>query len=30
MDDYDYRPGGSLKLKGGVVDGGVTKKYVQR
>ncbi|KAI0673315.1 DUF1754-domain-containing protein [Trametes maxima] len=24
--DYDFRPGGSLKLKGGVTDGGVVKK----
>jgi hypothetical protein len=29
MDDYDHRPGGTLKLKGGVMDGGVSKKYVQ-
>ena len=28
MADYDYRPGGSLKLKGGVADGGIVKKYV--
>ena len=28
MSDYDFRPGGSLKLKGGVVDGGIVKKYV--
>ncbi|KAF8516128.1 hypothetical protein BU17DRAFT_51110, partial [Hysterangium stoloniferum] len=27
MSDYDFRPGGSLKLKG-VADGGVKKKYV--
>jgi len=27
MSDYSHRPGGSLKLKGGVVDGGVKKKY---
>jgi hypothetical protein len=27
MSDYDLRPGGSLKLKGATVDGGV-KKYV--
>ncbi|TCD62982.1 hypothetical protein EIP91_006164 [Steccherinum ochraceum] len=26
MSDYDYRPGGSLKLKGGVMDGGIVKK----
>ncbi|KAH9932405.1 DUF1754-domain-containing protein [Amylocystis lapponica] len=26
MSDYDFRPGGSLKLKGGVADGGVVKK----
>ncbi|KAH7908003.1 hypothetical protein BJ138DRAFT_1091930 [Hygrophoropsis aurantiaca] len=26
MADYDFRPGGSLKLKGGVKDGGVVKK----
>ncbi|KAI0082083.1 DUF1754-domain-containing protein [Panus rudis PR-1116 ss-1] len=26
MSDYDFRPGGSLKLKGGVVEGGVVKK----
>ncbi|KAI0778362.1 hypothetical protein BD413DRAFT_508652 [Trametes elegans] len=24
--DYDFRPGGSLKLKGGVSDGGIVKK----
>ncbi|KAI0756828.1 DUF1754-domain-containing protein [Daedaleopsis nitida] len=24
--DYDFRPGGSLKLKGGVTDGGIVKK----
>ncbi|KAI0734998.1 hypothetical protein C8Q76DRAFT_710591 [Earliella scabrosa] len=24
--EYDFRPGGSLKLKGGVTDGGVVKK----
>ncbi|PIL31765.1 hypothetical protein GSI_06469 [Ganoderma sinense ZZ0214-1] len=24
--DYDFRPGGSLKLKGGVKDGGIVKK----
>lgn len=28
MADYDFRPGGSLKLKGGVADGGIVKKYV--
>jgi hypothetical protein len=27
MSDYDFRPGGSLKLKG-VAEGGVTKKYL--
>ena len=27
MSDYSHRPGGSLKLKGGVADGGVKKKY---
>ncbi|KAF9245783.1 hypothetical protein BU15DRAFT_70854 [Melanogaster broomeanus] len=26
MADYDFRPGGSLKLKGGVVEGGIVKK----
>ncbi|KAJ3482433.1 hypothetical protein NLI96_g6988 [Meripilus lineatus] len=26
MSDYDFRPGGSLKLKGGVIDGGIVKK----
>ncbi|CAL1695006.1 unnamed protein product [Somion occarium] len=26
MSEYDFRPGGSLKLKGGVVDGGIVKK----
>ncbi|KAG8219507.1 DUF1754-domain-containing protein [Butyriboletus roseoflavus] len=26
MADYDFRPGGSLKLKGGVADGGIVKK----
>ncbi|KAH7930424.1 DUF1754-domain-containing protein [Leucogyrophana mollusca] len=26
MADYDFRPGGSLKLKGGVSDGGIVKK----
>ncbi|KAF5352661.1 hypothetical protein D9756_005978 [Leucocoprinus leucothites] len=26
MSDYDLRPGGSLKLKGGVADGGIVKK----
>ena len=24
--DYDFRPGGSLKLKGGVTEGGIVKK----
>ncbi|KAI9065917.1 DUF1754-domain-containing protein [Trametes coccinea BRFM310] len=24
--DYDFRPGGSLKLKGGITDGGIVKK----
>lgn len=28
MSDYDFRPGGSLKLKGGVAEGGVVKKLV--
>ena len=28
MSDYDFRPGGSLKLKGGVVEGGIVKKCV--
>lgn len=28
MSDYDLRPGGSLKLKGGVAEGGIVKKYV--
>lgn len=28
MADYDFRPGGSLKLKGGVADGGIVKRYV--
>lgn len=27
MSDYDLRPGGSLKLKGAVVEGGIVKKY---
>ena len=27
MSEYDFRPGGSLKLKGGVAEGGVVKKY---
>lgn len=27
MSDYDFRPGGSLKLKG-VAEGGIIKKYV--
>ncbi|KAJ8597626.1 putative C31G5.21 protein [Rhizopogon salebrosus TDB-379] len=26
MADYDFRPGGSLKLKGGVADGGIVKR----
>ncbi|KAI5116330.1 hypothetical protein M0805_003543 [Coniferiporia weirii] len=26
MSDYDFRPGGSLKLKTGIIEGGVTKK----
>ncbi|KAF8899002.1 hypothetical protein BD779DRAFT_1666749 [Infundibulicybe gibba] len=26
MSDYDFQAGGSLKLKGGVVDGGIVKK----
>jgi protein FAM32A len=26
MSEYDIRPGGSLKLKGGVADGGIVKK----
>ncbi|KAI0801089.1 hypothetical protein C8Q74DRAFT_1240255 [Fomes fomentarius] len=26
MSDYDFRPGGTLKLKGGVTDGGIVKK----
>ncbi|OAX43037.1 DUF1754-domain-containing protein [Rhizopogon vinicolor AM-OR11-026] len=25
MADYDFRPGGSLKLKGGVAEGGIVK-----
>ncbi|KAI0706117.1 hypothetical protein BC835DRAFT_1260603 [Cytidiella melzeri] len=28
MADYDFRPGGSLKLKGGVVDGGIVKNVL--
>lgn len=28
MSDYDFRPGGSLKLKGGVAEGGIVKKFV--
>lgn len=28
MADYDFRPGGSLKLKGGVADGGIVKRCV--
>ena len=27
MSDYSHHPGGSLKLKGGVKDGGIKKKY---
>ncbi|EIN13975.1 DUF1754-domain-containing protein [Punctularia strigosozonata HHB-11173 SS5] len=27
MSDYDFRPGGSLKLKGGVTEGGIVKKW---
>ena len=27
MADYSHHPGGSLKLKGGVADGGIKKKY---
>ncbi|KAJ3532651.1 hypothetical protein NMY22_g7656 [Coprinellus aureogranulatus] len=26
MSDYDFRPGGSLKLKSGVAEGGIVKK----
>ncbi|KAG1864756.1 hypothetical protein DFJ58DRAFT_772670 [Suillus subalutaceus] len=26
MADYDFRPGGSLKFKGGVAEGGIVKK----
>ncbi|EGO31050.1 hypothetical protein SERLADRAFT_376595 [Serpula lacrymans var. lacrymans S7.9] len=26
MSDYDFRPGGSLKFKNGVADGGIVKK----
>ncbi|KIJ66280.1 hypothetical protein HYDPIDRAFT_109273 [Hydnomerulius pinastri MD-312] len=26
MADYDFRPGGSIKLKGGVAEGGIVKK----
>ncbi|KAG6333071.1 hypothetical protein ID866_6022 [Astraeus odoratus] len=26
MADYDFRPGGALKFKGGVADGGIVKK----
>ncbi|THH11604.1 hypothetical protein EW145_g528 [Phellinidium pouzarii] len=26
MSDYDFRPGGSLRLKTGVIEGGITKK----
>jgi hypothetical protein len=28
MSDYDVYAGGSLKLKGGVTEGGIVKKYV--
>lgn len=28
MSDYDFRPGGSLKLKKGAAEDGVVKKYV--
>lgn len=28
MSDYDFRPGGSLKLKKGVAEDGVVKKCV--
>lgn len=28
MSDYDFRPGGSLKLKKGAAEDGVAKKYV--
>lgn len=28
MSDYDFRPGGTLKLKGGVAEGGIVKKCV--
>ena len=27
MSEYDIRPGGSLKLKGGVIEGGIVKKW---
>jgi hypothetical protein len=26
MSEYSFRPGGSLKLKGGVAEGGIVKK----
>ena len=28
MSEYSIRPGGSLRLKGGVAEGGIVKKYV--
>ena len=28
MSEYSIRPGGSLKLKGGVAEGGIVKKWV--
>ncbi|EIM92226.1 DUF1754-domain-containing protein [Stereum hirsutum FP-91666 SS1] len=30
MSDYDFRPGGSLKLKKGAAEDGVVKKYVKK
>jgi hypothetical protein len=30
MSDYALATGGSLKLKGGVAEGGIVKKYVVR
>lgn len=30
MSDYDFRPGGSLKIKGGVAEGGIVKKWVSQ
>ena len=30
MSEYSIRPGGSLKLKGGVADGGIVKRWVIR